>query len=175
MALPQPALDLELGKTAVVSRHHHVGGQHQLQPQGEGDALHRHHHGLGAAAQSGVAQVQRVYPAIGAHALAALHGLGHAGQIQTSGEVLAQRMQHTHAQAGFVFQPGVSGTEFAQHHRGEAIALGHAVDADAQNGTAYLAHDATLGVVRHGGLHSSDPDLSAVIQALRISGQSGVA
>ena len=44
------AFHFELREAAIVRSHHHIGGQHEFNAQGVGDALHSHHHRFDAAA-----------------------------------------------------------------------------------------------------------------------------
>ena len=83
--------------------------------------------------------------------LAALHERCEAGQVEPGGEVLAQRVQHTHAQRGVVVEPGVGLAQLAEHLGREAVALGRTVDGNLKDRTMHGAIDLAFGVGR--GVH----------------------
>ena len=140
-----PALDFELGKTTVVRGHDDVGGQHQLDAQGVGDALDGHHQGLLTPAKPLGAQVDWIDIAQGRCMLAALHQTREAGQVQTRREMLARRAQDAHAQVGRVVQQAVGLGQLGEHGRGETIALGRAVDGDLQHRALHQVVNAPFG------------------------------
>ena len=94
------ALHFHLRKAAVVGRDHDVGAQHQLDADGEADALDGGHHGLGAAAVAGQPVVMGLDQARRNDFLARAQEFGHHGQVQPGREMAAEGVQQAYAQPG---------------------------------------------------------------------------
>ena len=139
------AFDFKLREAAVVCRNDDISGEHQLDAQRIGDALHRHHHGFDTPAVTRHAQIQRIDQAQRYCFLTTAHHRRDGGQVEPCCKVIARRMQHTYPQGSVVIQPAVGLTQFLEHFGREAVAFGRAIDANQQQFALHRAVNAALG------------------------------
>ena len=92
-----PAADLQLAKTHVISGHHDIGGEGKLDRQGVGDAVDGQHHRLGHRVTPDPERIEAVRAAQGARAVPG-HHRANLSQVQASRKVIAVPEQHTGAQ-----------------------------------------------------------------------------
>ena len=138
-----PPEGLELGEAAVVGRHHDVAGQHQLDAEGVGDALHGGHDRLGAASPQG----HRVDPFALGGAQPILHSVAEPGQVQPGCEVRTVAEQHTAPEVVVLMEPFEGGHKLAGHLRRVTVHLGGPIQAHQEDPTADLGRDAAVGGV----------------------------
>ena len=145
------AFHLELRKTAVVCGHNDIGGQHQLNAQGVGDALHGYHHGFGAAPITRRGQIGGLDQTQRNGFFTSAHHRRERRQIEPRREVRTCRMQHAHPQGRVFIESGVGLRQFAEHFGRKAVAFGRAIDTNQQQVALHHHLDATRGGgVQHG-------------------------
>jgi hypothetical protein len=140
-----------LSESGVLGGDDDVAGQHHLDAQRVGVALHGGDDRLGAsAAESG-----RVDPVGGAAPFTRAHAVVPLGQVEAGGEVGTVGEEHAAPQVVVLVEAGEGLAGLAPHVGGETVQLGGPVDADEQEALTDLGGDAALGgvgggVVGHG-------------------------
>jgi hypothetical protein len=144
------ALHLELAEAAIGRRDHDIGGQHQLDSDGVGDALYRGDQGLGAERRQVVAGIDLA----GRDQQVVLgHERRDLGQIQAGREVLAFGMEQGDAGSPIVLEGSIGGRELLQHLGREAVHLGRTIDSNDEDRPLQARDDLAVGVYVGCGAH----------------------